>query len=122
MTESPTRIFIVEDEILVALELRDMLTDLGYEIVGPCTRLREAEQVARAEIIDLALLDVNLGDGDTSEPVAEILRERGIPCVFTTAYEPKQINFIVSDELVLRKPIGTIDLLGALPSTSSDPT
>ena len=83
----------------------DVLEDLGFDIVGPSVRLTDAEERARTEQIDAAFLDVNLGGGDTSKPVAQILRDRGIPFVFITAYDRDEITFILPDERVVRKPI-----------------
>lgn len=101
----PQRIFIVEDEILIAFEMTDILEDLGFEVVGPSVHVEEAEELARQEEIDGAFLDVNLGSGKDSEPVAEVLRERGVPFVFVTAYDDEQITFRTSDDRVLRKPV-----------------
>ncbi len=105
MDKRKHRIFVVEDEVLIAFEMCDVLEDLGFEIVGPSVRLKDAEEQARTEQIDAAFLDVNLGGGDTSKPVAQILRDRGIPFVFITAYDRDEITFILPDERVVRKPI-----------------
>ena len=110
----PQRIFIVEDEILIAFEMTDILEDLGFEVVGPSVHVEEAEELARQEEIDGAFLDVNLGNGKDSEPVAEVLRERGVPFVFVTAYDDEQITFRTSDDRVLRKPVTGKQMLQTL--------
>lgn len=112
----PKRVFIVEDEILIAFEMSDILEDLGFEIVGPSVHVEEAEELARDEKIDAAFLDVNMGDGKNSEPVANVLRSRGVPFIFVTAYNDDQITFRTSDEKVLRKPVTGKDMLAALDS------
>ena len=108
------RIFIVEDEVLVAFEMSDVLEDLGFEIVGPSVHLTDAQRVAREARIDIAFLDVNLGRGQTSKPVARILRERGIPFIYITAYDRNQVTFITDDDQLLRKPVSGPELLYAL--------
>lgn len=113
-TSDPKRIFIVEDEALIAFEMADALEDLGFEVVGPSMHLENALDIAQEETFDIACLDVNLGRGKTSEPIARVLRARGIPYVFITAYEASQIAFVEADDKVMRKPISPRDLALAL--------
>ena len=114
MTDAPQRIFIVEDEVMVAFEMTDTLEDLGFEVVGPSVHLDDAKEKAREGEFDVAFLDVNLGAGKTSRPVADILREREIPFVFITAYNPDQITFLDDKDEVVRKPVSSDKLLTAL--------
>ena len=114
MSDLPERIFIVEDEVVVAFEMTDTLEDLGFEVVGPSVHLEDAKEKARDSDIDVAFLDVNLGRGQTSRPVADILRDRGIPFVYITAYDRDQITFVTEDDMVVRKPISGGKLLDAL--------
>lgn len=81
------QILVVEDEALVSMLLEDMLEDLGHVVVGPAGSLNEALALAGedARPIDVALLDVNLR-GAPSYPVAELLKARGVPIVFTTGH------------------------------------
>lgn len=114
MTATPKKIFIVDDEALIAFEMADALEDLGFEVVGPSTHLNDALTVAKEQDFDVACLDVNLGRGKTSEPIARVLAERGIPYVYITAYEASQIDFASSTDKVIRKPISISDLKQAL--------
>lgn len=107
-------IFIVEDDTIVALDMADLLERLGFEVVGPAVHQEQAIEIARTDKFDAAFLDVNLGGSKTSEPVAEILRQRGIPFIFVTAYDASEISFRVSDERVLKKPVTGDEMLGAL--------
>ena len=116
----PKRIFIVEDEILIAFEMVDILEDLGFHIVGPSVHVDEAEELARDEKIDAAFLDVNMGEGKNSEPVAQILRSRGVPFIFVTAYNDDQITFRTSDDRVLRKPVTGKEMIAALDRVVGD--
>ena len=79
------RVLVVEDEMLIALQLEDMLADAGCIVVGPFARVADALAVAKAEIVDLALLDVNIA-GEKSFPVAHVLEKRGVPFLFVTGY------------------------------------
>lgn len=108
------RVLVVEDEIVLALDIADLLEDEGFVVVGPCIRLVDAKDVARTEKFDAALLDVNLGSGDTSAPVAELLRQREIPVAFVTACDPSEIEDLHETDTVIEKPISRKALLEAL--------
>ena len=79
------RILIVEDETLVSMVIEEALKDLGCDIVGPAATRDRALALAKAEPLDGALLDVNLG-GEPVYPVADALFSRGIPFAFVTGY------------------------------------
>lgn len=78
------RILIVEDEILVALELEETLNDLGHTVVGIAPDRRSFEAFASEEI-DLALVDLNLRDGETGVHIGRALADRRAAVVFVTA-------------------------------------
>ena len=78
------RVLIVEDELLVAMNLEDMLEDFGFEVVGPYPTLAEARG-ALDHALDAALLDVNVR-GELVFPLAEALVSRSVPVVFCTGY------------------------------------
>jgi two-component sensor histidine kinase len=86
----PYRILVAEDAFLLVTLLQDLFDALGWEMIGPATRLADALQLARDEMFDAALLDVNL-DGTMSWDVATILKERGIPFVFGTGYNASAV-------------------------------
>ena len=72
--------------MIISMLIVNMLAELGCEIIGPVTRVREALCVIVAQSVDAAILDVNL-DGEMSYPVADALAARGIPFLFSTGYE-----------------------------------
>lgn len=86
MSDAGRRIFVVEDETLVLINLEDMLADLGWTIAAQAMRLPDAERLAAAvDQPDAAILDVNIG-GATVFPAAKVLAERGVPILFATGY------------------------------------
>jgi CheY-like chemotaxis protein len=107
------RILVVEDEALVAMQLEDMLAELGHEVAASCARLDEALETARTVVCDLAVLDINLL-GQSSFPVAETLKARGVPFLFATGYGATILPPALSDSKVLHKPYSLEDLKSAL--------
>lgn len=80
------RILVVEDESLVAMLLETILEDMGCTPVGAIATVDEALTVVAGDAqLDAALLDVNVA-GQEVFPVAEALRARGVPFVFSTGY------------------------------------
>jgi len=76
-------VLVVEDEPLIALELRTALAERGAQVIGPGQDLGQSLTLAAESPITAALLDVRLG-GRTVAPLAEALSERGIPFAFYT--------------------------------------
>ena len=99
--------------MLVAMNIEDMLLDLGHEVAGIASRLEPALSLAREASFDAALLDVNLA-GSQSFPVAEILRDRGVPFLFATGYGPKGVIEEFRAWPVLQKPFRAADLQRAI--------
>jgi CheY-like chemotaxis protein len=103
---SPTarrRILVVEDEFLIRMLLEDMLTDLGYELVGVAGRVDEAAEMAQTKEFDLAILDVNL-DGHDVYPVADLISKRGLPFMFVTGYGGRGLPDNYRGRPTLQKP------------------
>jgi len=82
----PYRVLVVEDSFLLVMAIQDLFDDLGWQLIGPGTRLDDALELVRTQTFDAALLDVNL-DGAMSWEVADQLEKRGIPFVFSTGYD-----------------------------------
>jgi CheY-like chemotaxis protein len=105
------RVLVLEDEPVVAMLVEDMLVDLGCVVVGPASRLDDALAIAEREELDLAVLDINLGRGD-SFPVALVLDRRSVPFVFATGYGDRETPFPSAP--VVAKPYRADDLYTAL--------
>ena len=80
------RVLIAEDNLFAAMELEKVLVDLGCEPVGPVARLEQAMRLAQQELLDGALLDVDLR-GELVFAVAEELERRRVPVIFASGYD-----------------------------------
>ncbi len=108
------RILVVEDEYVLAQDLRLELEDAGAEVLGPAPSVAEAlALLAREAPPDAAILDVNLG-GELVFPVAEALRERGVPFMFATGYDRSSLPPAYADVPRCEKPFDVGRCLRAL--------
>jgi PAS domain S-box-containing protein len=82
----PARILLVEDNLIVALDIKTTLEALGYEVVGPAETVGEALALAEEDGLHAAVLDLRLHD-DEVLPVADLLAERGVPFAFASGYD-----------------------------------
>ena len=103
------RILVVEDEVIVAMLLEDILADAGATVVGPAARVARALELLAAEPVDAALLDLNLA-GEVTTPVAEELRRREIPFAFATGYGAAGLPEGFAGQAVLPKPFQEHDI------------
>lgn len=88
------RVFLVEDEAIIAMELEDRLEALGHEVCGHAARGEQALSMLPAARADVVLMDVNLGAGISGIQVAERLQETmaDLPIVFLTAYTAAELR------------------------------
>ncbi len=107
-TARARRVLILEDEVLLAMNLQDMLTDLGHQVMGIATRVDKALTLAHDGDFDFAILDINVA-GTLSFPVADILRARGIPFIFASGYGARDVGAYGCNH-VLSKPYELRDL------------
>jgi CheY-like chemotaxis protein len=99
-----SRILLVEDEALIGAMFKQLLSDLGFEVVGPIASLDQAMVAAHGEEVQGAILDVNLG-GAPIYPVADALEARGIPFVFVTGYSASSIDRRYASIPVFEEPV-----------------
>ncbi len=115
------RIFIVEDETLVLMNLEDILLDLGCIIAGQAMRLAEGERLAETITLpDAAILDVNIG-GKQVFPIAQILQRRGVPMIFATGYGVSGLPEEWRLYPVIAKPYSRDDVARALQTIAAAP-
>ena len=105
------RILVVEDNVLVATLLAEILESVGWQVVGPVAYLATALDAAASEDFDAAVLDVNLR-GQTVYPVAEVLDARRVPFVFVTSYSREALPPLFCGRPHLGKPFAPRDLIG----------
>jgi PAS domain S-box-containing protein len=98
------RILLTEDEALIGMMMRDLLSELGLFVVGPICSVAEAMSALANWDFDCAILDLNLG-GEPVYRVAAALAERGVPFVFATGYGPESVDTRFADIPILQKPI-----------------
>ncbi|MCM2458962.1 response regulator [Pseudomonas sp. CG7] len=103
------RVLVVEDEGAIALLIEEMLEEFECEVVASVARLAKACEIARSVQVDLAILDVNLA-GERVFPVAEILRGRHIPFLFSTGYGASGLPAEYAGCPVLHKPFSQNEL------------
>jgi len=107
------RVLIVEDESMVTMLLQDFLEDIGCEVAGVASRLKEAFAKIDALTFDVAILDVNL-NGEQTLPVAEALLAAGRAIVFATGYAATTVPSQLAAVPILQKPFQQQDLERAL--------
>jgi CheY-like chemotaxis protein len=88
-----SRVLIIEDEPIIALDLENLVTELGHKVVATAATRDEAVSKALSERPGLVLADINLGEGGSGiDAVAEILNSFDIPVIFITAYPEKLLT------------------------------
>ncbi|SEQ02670.1 Bacteriophytochrome (light-regulated signal transduction histidine kinase) [Devosia sp. YR412] len=97
------RALIVEDQMLIALDLEQILEDAGLSVVATVTSPPEALAYLAKDLPDVAILDINLGDGN-SESIAQALQARSVPFMFATGYGDGGIGAEFASVPVVRKP------------------
>ena len=104
-------VLVVEDNFIIGTEMCDQLLDFGFADAQVYANASEAMDYLDAVTPGLAVLDFNLGHGETSEAVAVRLREAGVPVVFVTGYGEKAATAPeLADVPRLTKPVSTDQL------------
>ncbi len=87
---STIKILIVEDELIIAEDMKGMLREMEYEVIGMAGDCGEAEEILAHDIPDLALIDIHLRSGDDGITLAKSIRDKyQIPIIFITSYSDK---------------------------------
>ncbi|RAI55932.1 PhyR family response regulator anti-anti-sigma factor [Roseicella frigidaeris] len=88
-----TRVLIIEDEPIIALDIQELVERCGHSVVGIAATEAEAVALAEAERPGLVLADINLGaGGDGANAVARILKHLTAPVIFVTAYPERLLT------------------------------
>jgi CheY-like chemotaxis protein len=110
------RILVVEDEYFIAEILEGWLREAGAVVIGPVPSVKRALELIQEEgaALDAAVLDVNLGRGETAYPIAARLNEIGVPYLFATGDVRIIDDPMHRERPRLAKPIATAHLLRTL--------
>lgn len=112
-------VLVVEDEYLIAADLVEALEQHGATIVGPFSSIAHAKAaIESASELDGAVIDINLR-GELSFPIAELLRQRDIPFIFTSGYDHLVIPSSLSEVPLVSKPAEPGEIAGLLASLIS---
>jgi CheY-like chemotaxis protein len=107
-----TDVLIIEDEPVIALDIRLLVTRCGHKVVGVAASETEAIRLAREQRPGLILADVNLGrGGDGITAVRRILESVEIPVIFVTAYPERLLTAEgVEPAFIINKPFDRMTL------------
>jgi DNA-binding NarL/FixJ family response regulator len=106
-------VLVVEDQYLVADEMRRMVKAMGGDVLGPVAGAKAALDLLSDRAVDFALLDINLGDGNAYEVATELIR-RDVPFLFATGCEPWVIPEEFQEVPRLDKPLTSKTLADAV--------
>ncbi|MGE0733566.1 MAG: response regulator [Alphaproteobacteria bacterium] len=88
-----TRVLVIEDEPVIALDIANLVRDMGHSVVGIAASSGEAVAFARDKSPGLVLADIELGAGGSGlNAVAEILQFTDVPVIFVTAYPERLLT------------------------------
>lgn len=91
--QTKARVLIIEDETLIAMDLHDIVSRLGHEVVGTADTAKKAVAAAVRFEPDLILADIQLADGSSGiDAVSEILTGTSIPVIFITAFPDRLLT------------------------------
>ena len=85
------RIIIADDESLIRMDLREMLSHLGYEVIAEASDGRSAVELARKLLPDLIIMDIKMPDIDGISAAGELARDHVAPVVLLTAYSESSL-------------------------------
>jgi response regulator NasT len=118
---APIRVLVAEDEAIIRMDLREMLEEEGFEVVGEASDGREAVDIAREHKPDLAILDIKM-PGMSGIRAAEIItRERISAVLILTAFSQRDLAADAAQAgamAYLVKPFQKTDLLPAISRAS----
>ena len=103
------RILVVEDDMMIAVIIEEVLQNLGCVVIGPVGKLDTALRLANEEVLDAAILDVTIRGGETF-PVAERLQARGVPFALASGYGDWALPEAFQNQARLTKPFTVHEL------------
>ena len=107
------RILLVEDSWHLGNAIKRLLRVLGADVAGPAATIADAERLIAERKPDVAIVDINLRDGERANPLLDRLQEEGVPVIVITGYtevslQPGKV------EAILQKPVNVEQFLAIL--------
>ncbi len=91
--QTATRVLIIEDEPIIAMDIESIVRDLGHDITGVAATRDEAAELVAAETPGLVLADIQLADGSSGiDAVRDILGRFSVPVIFITAFPERLLT------------------------------
>jgi CheY-like chemotaxis protein len=115
------RILLVEDEWIIALRLEEIIREMGFEAAGPVPGVRQALALIEEEAICAAILDISLGSGEKSFPIAKALKGKNIPFLFVSGYQERDLPPEFAGVPICPKPYTEDTLRRALATLGLEP-
>lgn len=106
----PSRVLLVEDDVLNSMLIEESLILAGHQIVGPASTVSRALSLLDNEEIDAAIVDLQLND-EVSWDIGKKLDDLSIPWMFTTGHTLDTIDEDFSHVPVLVKPFTVRSLI-----------
>jgi CheY-like chemotaxis protein len=106
-------VLVAEDDHIQCDGIVACITDFGASVVGPAYNLSEAHQLVTSNSIDVAVVDIDLGDGDTFD-FARTLQSKGLPFIFATGYDCGKVPADFEHIKCLEKPFTEQALVSSL--------
>lgn len=104
-----TKVLIVEDDVLIAMDLEDELTDRGFAVTACVTTVAQARDAIEAAPPDVAILDMHL-KSETTFDLAGALQSRGVPYIFVSGNEVSALPAHLQSCPILTKPVHMDDI------------
>ena len=107
------RILLVEDSWQLGNAMKRLLRVLGADVAGPAASMADAERLLAERTPDVAIVDINLRDGERANGLIDRLQEQRVPVVVVTGYAAVSLP-LGKAEAILQKPVSVETLLAIL--------
>ena len=104
---------MVEDSWHVGTAIKRLLRSLGADVAGPAATIADAERIISERKPDVAIVDINLRNGERANPLLDRLQEEGIPVIVITGYTDVSLK-PGKVEAILQKPVSVEQFLEIL--------
>lgn len=109
-THLDMRVLLVEDDPILQFDIEEIVGSLGHTVVGPFSKLDKAMSACETSKPDAAIIDFNLGNGQTSFELAQLLEVSNVPYAISTGYGRHHIPDILTKGQIIEKPYSERDI------------